>query len=239
MGPSIMSSSPCFLDPIIIPLLRGKTLLDVGCGYGRWGCLVATNYWETEGGAPMDVDGLDAFEPNVALCQSKNVYRKVWRQELPSALEGRWDTVLASEILEHLAEADVPAVFEQLERAATRRIICTTPNWPYFRGGGDTIVGFNPYEAHRTYIPREYFLESGYTIIGAGFGNPTHPLTQVMGSMQGDWKRALEILPRLLPELAHTLVAYKDLDGPPDDDEEEDDDPDEGEAPAPPRRSES
>jgi SAM-dependent methyltransferase len=208
-----MSSSPCFLDPVIIPLIRGKTLLDVGCGYGRWGCLIATNYWETAGGMPMEVDGLDAFEPNVELCQKKSVYRKVWLQRLPSPLEGSWDTVLASEIIEHVGEDDVPAVLEALERAARLRIIFTTPNWPYFRGGGDTIVGYNEFEAHRTYVPREYFLERGYTIIGAGFGNPAHPLTQAVGPMQGDWKNALTSLPLLFPELAHTIVAYKDLDG--------------------------
>lgn len=207
-----MSSSPCFLDPIVIPLIRGKTLLDVGCGYGRWGCLVSTNYWETQGSAPMEVDGFDAFLPNIALCQSKNVYRKVWHQQLPSPIQGKWDTVLASEILEHLSEEDVPGVMEALEQAATGRIIFTTPNWAYYRGGGDTIVGYNEFEAHKTHIPREYFLERDYTVIGAGFGNPTHPVVGAFSVMQGDWKGALEILPRLIPELAHTIVAYKDLD---------------------------
>lgn len=207
-----MSSSPCFLDPVVIPLLRGKTLLDVGCGYGRWASLVSTNYWETESGEPMEVDGFDAFLPNVALCLKKNVYRRVWQQQLPSALSGRWDTVLASEILEHLDEEHVPEVLETLEKAAKRRIIITTPNWAYFRGGGDTIVGYNEFEAHKTYIPRDYFLERDYTVVGAGFGNPTHPVVNAFRSMQGDWKNALELLPRLIPELAHTVVAFKDVD---------------------------
>jgi hypothetical protein len=160
----------------------------------------------------MDVDGFDAFEPNVELCKKKNVYRKVWHQQLPSVLEGTWDTVLVCEILEHLDEADVPGVLESLEAAATQRIICTAPNWPYFRGGGDTIVGFNEFEAHKTYIPREYFAERGYQLIGAGFGNPEHPLVRAVHGMEGQWKSALDVLPRLIPELGHTIVAYKDLD---------------------------
>jgi FkbM family methyltransferase len=206
-----MSSSPCFLDPIIIPLIKGKTMLDVGCGYGRWGGLVHTNYWETVGGEPMEVDGLDAFEPNVALCTQKNVYRKVWHQQLPGTLSGSWDTVLACEVLEHLDQQDVEQVLDALERVATQRIICTSPNWPYFRGGGDTIVGFNEYEAHKAYVSRQRLVERGYTIIGAGFGNPEHPVVRAVHEMKGDWKMALELLPRLLPELAHTIVAYKDV----------------------------
>jgi hypothetical protein len=205
-----MSSSPCFLDPIVIPLIKGKTMLDVACGYGRWGGLVHTNYWETEGGAPMEVDGFDGFEPNVELCQRKSVYRKVWHQRLPSKLEGTWDTVLVCEILEHLDEDDIPGILDTLESVAAQRIICTSPNWPYFRGGSETIVGFNELDAHKTYVPRGYLEERGYEIIGAGFGNPEHPLVQATHGMRGDWKRALEFLPRLLPELAHTIVAYKD-----------------------------
>lgn len=206
-----MSSSPCFLDPIIIPLVQGRTLLDVACGYGRWGCLLHANYWETGGGEPLLVDGLDAFAPNVDLCRKLGVYRSLWHKELPCTLEGTWDTVLACEVLEHLEEAHVPAVLEALERAATRRLIVTTPNWPCFRGGGETIVGFNPFEAHKTYIPREFLLERDFTIIGAGFGNPSHPVVGAVHQMQGDWKPALDGLARLVPELAHTIVAYKDI----------------------------
>lgn len=207
-----MSSSPCFLDPIVIPLVRGKTLLDVGCGYGRWGHLLQSNYWETQDTEPMEVDGLDVFEPNLALCERGGAYRRLYHHELPEPIgEGRWDTVLACEVLEHLEQDQVEPVLADLEAHAGLRIICTAPNWPYYRGGSDTIVGFNPYDAHKAHLPRELFLDRGYQIVGAGFGNPRHPLVQVLHGMQGDWKRALEILPRLLPELAHTIVAYRDV----------------------------
>ena len=141
-----MSSSHCFLDPVIIPAVRGATVLDVACGYGRWGCLLHSNYWETSGGAVLEVDGFDAFPQNVALCQSKGVYRRVFQHQLPAPLTGAWDTVLACEILEHLEGDDVAPVLEQLERLATLRVICTAPNWPYFREGGQTRVGYNPFE---------------------------------------------------------------------------------------------
>lgn len=211
-----MSSSPCFLDPVIIPAVRGATVLDVACGYGRWGCLLHSNYWETSGGAVLEVDGFDAFPQNVALCQQKGVYRRVFQHQLPAPLAGAWDTVLACEILEHLEGDDVAPVLDLLERLATLRVICTAPNWPYFREGGQTRVGYNPFEAHKTFIPREFFLDRGYRVFGAGFGNPTHPVVRALqlSDPQGAWTGAREVLPRLVPELAHTLVAIKDLDAP-------------------------
>lgn len=186
-------------------------MLDVGCGYGRWAGLVQTNYWETVGGQPMSVDGFDAFLPNVQLCARKGIYRKVWQQRLPGKLHGSWDTVLACEILEHLDQQDVEPVLDMLESVAGQRIICTSPNWPYFRGGSDTFVGFNEFDAHKAYISRQYFIDRGYKVIGGGFGNPEHPLVQAIQGMTGEWKSALELLPRLLPELAHTIIAYKDI----------------------------
>ena len=45
-----------------------------------------------------------------------------------------------------------------------------------------------------------------------GYGDIGQALVGVVHGMQGEWKSALEILPRLLPELAHTIVAYLDLD---------------------------
>ena len=72
-----MSSSPTFLDPVIIPLIVGETVLDVACGYGRWGNLIQSNFWEAGLNKPPEVDGFDGFLPNVEFCSNKNCYRKV------------------------------------------------------------------------------------------------------------------------------------------------------------------
>jgi hypothetical protein len=159
------------------------------------------------------VDGLDAFEPNVEMCQKRGFYRRVWHQELPSPLVGTWDTVLACEIIEHLPQKHVEAAIESMEKATKKRVIFSTPNWPYMRGGGETAVGFNTFEAHLSYASRKMFQRRGYKIIGAGFGNPRHPLVKVVNRLPlpESAVAALQSLPRAWAALGAQLIAYKDL----------------------------
>jgi SAM-dependent methyltransferase len=206
-----MSSSATFLDPVVIPLITGTSVLDVGCGYGRWGALIRSNFWEAGLSAPPAVDGLDAFEPNIGLCESSGAYRRVWLQRLPGPLDGHWDTVLASEVIEHVEQAEVSGVLDTLERAARKRVIITTPNFPYYRGGGDTIVGFNEFEAHHAYVPQEQLRQRGYRLLGAGFCNPRSFLFRVLRKLRMPGRRGLDSLPVVFPSLGHTTVAWKDI----------------------------
>ena len=92
-----MSSSPSFLDPVVLPLVRGSTILDVACGFGRWGCLLRTNFFEWGLSDPPVVDAVDAFAPNVEYVKRLNVYRNVWQAVLPCPLpRDTYTTILAS-----------------------------------------------------------------------------------------------------------------------------------------------
>lgn len=205
-----MSSSPTCLDPVIVPLIRGDTVLDVACGYGRWANLIRTNFWEAGLEAPPAVDGFDVFEPNLEMCKRGGAYRKLWHHKLPDALRGEWDTVLACEIIEHLPEAEAYQAIEMLEKVARRRVIFSTPNWEYLRGSGQTIFGENEYEAHLSYIPRSYFRKRGYTIIGAGFGNPHSYFCRLLDLFPVPGLAALGSLPLVFPSFGFQYVAFKD-----------------------------
>lgn len=112
------------------------------------GQLMKTNFWEAGLSQPPVVDGIDSFESNVARCEGLGVYNTVSRHLLPEPLKGKWSTVLACEIIEHLPESMISATIASLEAVAKRRIIFSTPNWEYLRGGGETLEGFNELEAH-------------------------------------------------------------------------------------------
>lgn len=203
-----MSSSWSYLDPVILPLITGETVLDVGCGMGRWGALIETNYWEAKLPAAPAVDGCDAFSANVDHCRRRGAYRRVWEQTLPSKLDGTWDTVLAVELIEHVAAERVDETLELLEAAARRRIIVSTPNSPAFREAHETPLGLNPREAHVSYVPRKRFVERGYTVYGAGFGRYDSRLA--LWAKGRSIRPALNSLPYRFPRIAETLVAVKE-----------------------------
>ncbi len=206
-----MSSSPCYLDPIILPLIKGPTVLDVACGYGRWGQLIQTNFWEAGLSQPPVVDGIDGFEPNVSRCAALGVYRTVSFHLLPALLTGKWSTVLACEIIEHLPESMIASAIDSLEAVAEKRIIFSTPNWNYLREGGETLEGFNELEAHLSYVPRSYFEKRGYTIIAAGYGNPRNFVVRILNRLRLRSGRLTRILPELHASFAAAYIAYKDI----------------------------
>ncbi len=204
-----MSSSWSYLDPVILPLIAGESVLDVGCGMGRWGALIETNYWEARLESAPAVDGCDAFEPNVEHCRQRGAYRRVWVQTLPSPLDGRWDTVLACELIEHIPQVRVAETLDLLEGAAAKRVIVSTPNSPLYRGGSDTPFGFNELEAHVSYVPAELLKRRGYRIYGAGFGRYNSRLA--LRAARWRLRRSLVSLPYRIPAIAETIVAVKDL----------------------------
>jgi 2-polyprenyl-3-methyl-5-hydroxy-6-metoxy-1,4-benzoquinol methylase len=203
-----MSSSWSYLDAAVLPLLLGETVLDAGCGMGRWGALIETNYWEAKIPRPPEVDGFDAFEANVKHCRRRGVYRRVWQQALPSPIEGRWDTVVAIEVLEHLPREQIDETLSVLERAALRRIIVSTPNCELLRPGSDTPVGFNPFEAHLSYVSRDVLARRGYHVRGVGFGRYNSRLA--IRAKRLGVRRSLTFVPWRLPSISETIVAYKD-----------------------------
>jgi hypothetical protein len=82
------------MDPVVLPLIKGDSVLDAGYGLGRWGALIETNFWEAKLSKPPVVDGFDGFRPNIEHCRKRGAYRRVWSQTMPSDPDGARDTVL-------------------------------------------------------------------------------------------------------------------------------------------------
>ncbi len=163
-----MSTSPLVFDPYIIQNVPGKTFLDVGCGYGKWGFLLKKYADPTQ---PRHVTGLDLFEPHVKALQADGIYDEVHVGDataLPFP-DKSFDTVIACEVLEHLPREQGEVLIRELRRVARLCFVVSTPGFPCLRGGSDTLDGFNPHEAHQHIYSYKDFSSLGFTqIIGVG-----------------------------------------------------------------------
>lgn len=174
-----MGSSPSILDPVILPFIKGSLILDVGCGFGRWACLCTFNFWESksyEFSKPIkpEIIGVDAYQPNLELAQSLNLYTELHQVVLPELHfpDNYFETVLAIEIIEHLDKAEGKKLIESLIKVAAQRVIISTPNYNAIREAHEDLTGTNDYDAHKSYWSRREFRDLGFKIYGAGFRLP-------------------------------------------------------------------
>jgi SAM-dependent methyltransferase len=171
-----MSSSPICLDSLVIPLVQGPKILDVGCGFGRWGYLCTTNYWETrdpEAGRIPEIVGIDGFLPNLRMIKNNGCYAQVIHSLVPPLpfKADAFDTVIVVEVIEHIPKAMGAELIAEAKRVARHRVIISTPNYPAFRPGLNTMTGFNELEAHVSYWSRRQLRQLGFSLYGAGW-NP-------------------------------------------------------------------
>ena len=91
----------------------------------------------------------------------------------------------------------------------SRRVIVSTPNARYLREAHDTLVGFNPLEAHLSEVPRSLLADRGYKVLGAGFGRYDSRLA--MTAKRFRLRTSLWSTTRRVPRFAETIVAFKDV----------------------------
>lgn len=168
-----MSTSPLALDHVVVPRICGNKILDVGCGYGKWGFLAKKYFWAACQGSSCEepfIAGLDCHQPNLDGLRAHRLYDELIRADaayLPFRNKS-FDTVLAIEVMEHLREEAGYQALQEFERVAKQCIILSTPNKKCFRDGLTDVHGYNPYEAHRSRWKIKTFKSLGYRFYGLG-----------------------------------------------------------------------
>ena len=215
-----MSTSLLELDPLVIPLIRGSKILDVGCGYGHWGQLLATHY-RLSGDPPRraDVIGIERHPGNATFCRSTGLYKDVIVGDALMALQSMesnsYDTVLAVDIVEHFEREQGALLLDEIERVASSMVIVSTPNFPNYRKGDTGITGYNEWEHHLSEWTIHDFKGRGYRVRGV-----KHRLHDKLYRLRGMYRllHKVPLIDELLdtvagrwPRIAHTLLAWKEM----------------------------
>lgn len=202
-----MGTSPLTLDHVIIPKIRGKAILDVGCGFGKWGFLAKKYFWSTRDGNTMTepfVVGIDRYFSLLPELNRHHIYDFLLQADatgLPFE-DKSFDTVLAIELIEHLTKADGYQALKEFERLAKRCIILSTPNRKCLRDGIETLNGFNQYEAHLSWWQLRDLQSLGYKCYGLGLKLPPSRFWNMTEFSYFSYR---------IPLLAETLMCVKVL----------------------------
>ena len=103
-------------EKTILRKVDGLTILDCGCGVGRWGYLLRSK----------NVIGVDVSKSYLRQAKSYEqvILASAWALPFRSAI---FDAVLATELIEHLSKVKGYIFLRELKRVGKKRIVLTTP----------------------------------------------------------------------------------------------------------------
>ena len=131
-----------------------RTVLDAGCGEG-----FVTRFLTAQN-ADWDLTGVDRSVPAIRYARHHSNgdarYKVGDLYDLPYE-DDAFDTVLCSEVLEHLEHPD--EAFRELRRVARQAVVVTVPREPYFRWLNDLgqALGLSPDPGHVNFWDEQGF----------------------------------------------------------------------------------
>ena len=168
------------LQPLF-PELKGKCMLDLGCGYG-WHCKYAAEHGASQ------VLGIDASERMLGEARQRNAdprieYRLcgIEKYEYP---EHAWDLVVSNLVLHYVADLDT--VFENVYRTLTPGgTFLFNIEHPTFTAGVNQDWIYNEDGAPRYWPIDDYFRpgERHTNFLGCDVVKQHHTLTQILGGL--------------------------------------------------------
>ncbi len=188
-------------------LSAGESLLDVGCGASS-----PIRFFSKKIKYAVGVDG---FLPSIEKSRANHIhhdYKQANLMEIDTVFEPKsFDTVLASDVIEHFEKADGLKLLEKMEKIARRKVIIFTPNGFQPQGEFDN----NPYQLHRSGWTVDEMKSLGFSVYGM---MGLKPLRGEFGEVR--WKPKLfwhrvsvltQPLVRNAPSLAYQLLCVKVL----------------------------
>jgi SAM-dependent methyltransferase len=191
--------------PLVIDLIRPRSVIDVGCGTGAWLATFARH-------GVADYLGVDAFAPLECLDipRERFVQADLTR---PLGLGRRFDLAVSLEVAEHLPQASATCFIESLTRLAPVVLFSAAipgqggtnhlnEQWPEYWSRLLAAEGFDPYDVVRPRVWHDERVEVWYaqnTILYVAHGSRA-ALPRLRRAMATAWEPLAAVHPRLLAE---------------------------------------
>jgi len=166
-----MSSSICrmitgFHSTISAIDFNSKVVVDLGCGFERWGHLIRSEV--DKGGNNAYIMGCDVYRPYLEETRKYNPYDDLVVCDVKNLpfKEKSFDITFALEIIEHMTKPEGMKFLSKLENWTSDTVIISTPYGYYPQGEAHN----NLFEIHRSVWHPEDFLECGYQTFKCGVG---------------------------------------------------------------------
>lgn len=152
--PNKGTSSSCGIPYLLATIrrLNPRSVLDVGCGFGRYGFLIRefleiwTEHRYEKSEWQVYLEGIDAYAGNWCPLHDYLYDRYVTSDIRSYPFERRFDLILAGDVIEHLPKAEAFDVLQKLESNADRVLVGIPLGDRWVQGE----LGGNPFQAHRS-----------------------------------------------------------------------------------------
>lgn len=148
------TSNHLYIADVISHIRKVKptSILDIGCGFGKWGFLFR-EYLDIMCGRynkedwNVKIDAVEIFEPYITPVH-KHVYNEIHIGDITDVLPqlGHYDMIFSSDCLEHIEREKGEQLLYAIERHSNKQMLCV-PLTDVWLGSQGTVFG-NEAEAH-------------------------------------------------------------------------------------------
>lgn len=164
------TSNPILIHDMVrlIKIINPKSVLDVGCGFGKWGFLcremldIAYERYEKKDWK-VQIDGVEIFKSYMTPVHSY-IYNNISNVDIRKSLIGeKYDLIILADVLEHMTKEEALCVLNSA-RVMGKHVIVSTPKGLMEQG---KVLG-NENERHIFGFEMKELYDMGAQVIDCG-----------------------------------------------------------------------
>ncbi len=194
----------------LIQILNPKSILDIGCGWGKYGFLsreyLMGMYWDKN---TVLIEAVEGYEKNINLMQ-REIYNNIYicnALDFDKYLRKEYELILIIDVFEHFTKEDGVKIIEKL-REKTRNLLISIPRYVTVQKGYSDDT--SKFEEHRAFWTRKMFKELGNCIIVPNNARKTIALYSMDTKIKKEVRNFIKkkLVSKFLPYIVNDFYNY-------------------------------